>query len=82
MGTIENGKKIMKMGYRNFKTQEIWLFEENFMGVVKKKNMTPRDGKMEKTSKRTLMEVEYRNYGNYGKYWIFSNYKNYRNYGN
>ena len=33
MGTIKNGKKIMKMGYRNFKTQEIWLFEENFMGV-------------------------------------------------
>ena len=37
MGTIENGKKIMKMGYRNFKTQEIWLFEENFMGLEKKK---------------------------------------------
>ena len=35
----------MKMGYRNFKTQEIWLFEENFMKVEKKKkkNITPRD---------------------------------------
>ena len=30
----------MKMGYRNFKTQEIWLFEENFMGV-EKKNLAP-----------------------------------------
>ena len=37
MGTIANGKKLMKMGYRNFKTQEIWLFEENIMGVEKKK---------------------------------------------
>ena len=37
MGTIENRKKLMKMGYRNFKTQEIWLFEENFMKVEKKK---------------------------------------------
>ena len=61
MGTIENGKIIMKMGYRNFKTQEIWLFEENIMGVEKTKiaklNKKILDGK--------IIIRNYRNYENY-----------------
>ena len=35
--------KSTKMGYRNFRTQQIWVFEKNMMKVEKKKNITPRD---------------------------------------
>ena len=46
------------MGYRNFKTQEIWLFEENIMGVEKTK--------IAKLNKKILDgKIIIRNYGNY-----------------
>ena len=29
-------EKSIKMGYRNFRTQQIWISEENLMGMYKK----------------------------------------------